>query len=68
MMTKAQQAAVERLRLSVKTLRAIADNTADWQDAEAIHFEADRIAEQIEALELDSQPECEDHPALDLAA
>ena len=58
MMTKQTAAAVEQIRRSVKVLRAIADNTADWQDAEAIHAEADRLVEQIDALELDARPEC----------
>jgi hypothetical protein len=59
-MTKAQQAAVEQMRRSVKTLRAMAgefDGRGFWQDAEALHREADVLAEQAEALELDAQPE-----------
>ena len=58
MVTRQMAAAIEQIRRSVKVLRAIANNTADWQDAEAIHAEADRLAGQAKVLELDAQPEC----------
>ena len=60
MMTQTTAAAIEAIRRQLRTLRAVADNTADWQDAETLHREADRLVEQAEALELDAQPECDE--------
>jgi len=63
MMTKQTAAAIETIRRQLRSLRAVAANTADWQDADAILATADVIAEQLEALELDALPGCDDIPA-----
>jgi len=63
MMTKQTAAAIETIRCQLRTLRAVAANMADWQDADAINATADVIAEQLEALELDAQPACDELPA-----
>jgi len=55
--TTATAKAIEQIKRSVKILRRMADDTADWQDAEALHREADVLAAQLEAIELDAQPE-----------
>ena len=72
MMTQQTAAAIESIRKQLRSLRAVAGNVAegiaDWQDAEAIDAIADAIKGQLEAIELDAQPACEDDPALDRAA
>ena len=57
MMTQTTAAAIEAIRRQLRTLRAIAENTQDWQDAEAIHATAGEIRAQLEAIELDAQDE-----------
>ena len=56
-MTTATQNAIEQIKRQLRTLHAIARNTADWQDTEAIHATADEIAAQFETIELDAQDE-----------
>ena len=56
-MTKQTAAAIETIKRQLRTLRAVAANSKDWQDADAINAAADRIAEQLEAIELDATEE-----------
>lgn len=60
MMTATQQQQIEAIKRQLRTLRKLAENTADYEDARAIDFAADGIAEAIELMELDDAPACED--------
>lgn len=60
MMTATQQEQIERIKLQLRTLRKIAENAADYEDARAIDFAADGIADALELMELDDAPACED--------
>lgn len=60
MMTKQTAAALETIRKQLATLRGIAANVSDWQDEEAIRATAAEIETQLQAIELDAQPECEE--------
>ena len=66
MVGEAAAAAIETIRRELRTLRAVAGNVAegvaDWQEAEAIDRIADEIKAQLEAVELDAEEACEDHP------
>jgi hypothetical protein len=59
-MTSTQQQQIECIKLQLRTLRRIAENAADFEDACAIEFAADGIAEALELMELDAAPACED--------
>jgi hypothetical protein len=68
MMTTQTAAAIARMKASVNTLRRIAANVADWQDADAINREADVIVELLEGIEIEAQDSAEDHRLLARAA
>ena len=63
MMTNQTAAAIEQIKRNLKSLRALArelDARGMWEEAESIHRDADVIAAQLEAIELDAEPECAD--------
>ena len=63
MMNTTTATTIARLKHSVSNLYRLADQTADPDDARALHLEADYISEQIDALELDALPGCDEIPA-----
>jgi hypothetical protein len=63
MMNTETAQAITRIKRSITNLKRIAAATADHEDARAIYFEADHLAEQVLALELDAAPACDEIPA-----
>ena len=59
-MTSTQLQQIERIKLQLRTLRKLAENTADYEDARAIDYAADGIADALDLMELDDVPACED--------
>jgi hypothetical protein len=60
MMTATHQQQIEVIKKQLRTLRKLAESTADYEDARAIDFAADGIAEALELMELNDAPACED--------
>ena len=60
MMTSTQLQQIERIKLQLRTLRKLAEKTADYEDAHAIDFATDGIADALDLMELDDAPACED--------
>lgn len=60
MMTSIQQQQIEAIKRQLRTLRKLAENTADYEDARAIDLAADEIADALDLMELDDVPACED--------
>ena len=59
-MTTAAAKAIEQIKRSARVLRSMArdlDARDLWEEAQALHAEADRLIEQAEAIELDAQDE-----------
>lgn len=60
MMTMQTAKAAEQIKRTVRNLRRLAaelDERGLWQDAEALHLEADELTEAAEAIELDATEE-----------
>lgn len=57
MVNETTAAAIEAIRRQLRSLRAVAEGVADWQEAEAIDRIADEIKAQLEAIELDATEE-----------
>ncbi len=63
-MMKTQQATpTERIKRTLRSLRALADELEAreecWLEAQSIHADCDAIEQQLEALELSAAPACE---------
>ncbi len=63
MMNTETAQAITRIKRSITNLKRIASATADYDDARAIHAEADYLAEQLMVIELDAAPEWDELPA-----